>query len=298
MAEITIGGRQVGDNHRVFLIGEIGINHNGDVDIAKQLIDAAVKAEFDAVKFQKRNVEKCYPRDVLNTPRASPWGTTTREQKLGLEFSYDEYLEIDDHCKKNNIMWFASPWDEDSVEFLERFNVPCHKIASARARNSERLWHCLRATGRPLIFSTGACDQDHVDYAVRELGEGNLILMHCVLEYPFADPRKANLRTIQTLKNRYDTPVGYSGHEDPSLLDVSLCAVARGAASLERHITLNRDMYGSDQKASITPDEMVVLAQRVRSFEEILGDGVKRVLPGEAANFEKLQAPKAVVCAK
>jgi N-acetylneuraminate synthase len=287
MAEVHIGGRPVGDGHPVFVIGEIGINHNGKVDIAKKLIDGAVAAGCQAVKFQKRTIELCYTPEELAKPRKSPWGETNGHQKRGLEFGFEEFSEIDRYCKERGILWFASPWDEQSVDFLEHFNPPCHKIASARAREEDGFLRYLRSTGRPIIFSTGACDEDHIKHAVDVLGEKDLILMHCVLEYP-CDSSELNLRVINTLKKWFpNVPVGYSGHERG--VATSVAAVALGAVAVERHITLDRTMYGSDQSASLELDGLVNLVRDVRACEGALGDGNKRILPAENVNWEKLR---------
>ena len=287
MAEITIAGRPVGDGHPCWVVAEIGINHNGDVEIAKKLIDGAVAAGCDAVKLQKRTIELCYTPEELARPRQSPWGDTTGHQKRGLEFGLEQYQEIARYCKERGIIWFASPWDEQSVDFLEQFDPPCHKVASARARDEDDFLRYIRSTGKPVIFSTGACSEEHVRHAVEVLGEENLLLMHCVLEYP-CDASELNLRMVTTLKKWFpNVPIGYSGHERG--LATSVVAAALGAVSIERHITLDRHMYGSDQPASLELDGLVQLVRDIRACQIALGDGVKRILPAEEANYQKLR---------
>lgn len=287
MPEVIIGGRPVGDGHPCFIVAEIGINHNGDLVVAKQLIDMAVSAGCDAVKFQKRTVELCYTPAELAQSRESPWGTTNGDQKRGLEFGRAEFDEIHSYCSEKGILWFASPWDEPSVDFLEVYEPPCYKIASPRVKGEDAFLKYLRGTGRPLIMSTGACEESDVRHAVDILGTENLILMHCVLTYPISSEH-LNLKTIQTLRNWFPTvPVGYSGHEvgEPT----SVMAAVLGACSVERHITLSRAMYGSDQAASLEPSGLDRLVRDIRTWERASGDGVKRVLPSEEANFQKLR---------
>lgn len=294
--QILIGGRPVGSGNRCYLIAEIGINHNGDINLAKELILAASKAGFDAVKFQKRTVDACYTKEELAAvrPGPSPWGDdiTNDVQKRKLEFGYNEYAEISRFCREIGIHWFASPWDEESVDFLELFDPVCHKIASARARDEDKFWRYLRQTGRPIILSTGACTEEDVRHAVDVLGPEDLMLMHCVLKYP-CEIAEANIQMVRTLQEWFpDVPVGYSGHEQPITTAPTLAAVAMGAAAVERHITLNRCLYGSDQKASVEPQELVELATGIRMIEDARGDGVKRVLLGEEKNWQKLRRKK------
>lgn len=287
MAEVCIAGRKVGVGHPVFVVAEIGINHNGDLVIAKRLIDTAVDAGCQAVKFQKRTIELCYTPEELAAPRESPWGTTNGEQKCGLEFGQREYEEIDRYCRERGILWFASPWDEPSVDFLEQFNPPCYKIPSPRVRESDNFLRYVCSKGRPIILSTGACEEQHVRHAVEVLGEGDLVLMHCVLKYPCEDAF-LNLRMIQTLQGWYQSiPIGYSGHEKG--VASSVMAAVLGATMIERHITLDRAMYGSDQAASMEKPGLERLVRDIRVWETARGDGEKRILPAEEANFQKLR---------
>jgi len=287
MPEVIIGARPVGDGHPCFIVAEIGINHNGDLAVAKQLIDMAVSAGCDAVKFQKRTIELCYTSAELAQARESPWGSTNGDQKRGLEFGRPEFDEIDAYCKEKGILWFASPWDEPSIDFLEVYDPPCYKIASPRVRGEDTFLKYLRGTGRPLIMSTGACEESHVRHAVDILGTEDLILMHCVLTYPISSEH-LNLRMVQTLRDWFPSvPVGYSGHEvgEPT----SVMAAVLGACSVERHITLSRAMYGSDQAASLEPSGLDRLVRDIRTWERAAGDGVKRILPSEEVNLQKLR---------
>ncbi|MGH2373243.1 MAG: N-acetylneuraminate synthase family protein [bacterium] len=272
----------------LFLIAEIGINHNGDVEIAKKLIDAAHSAGFDAVKFQKRTIEKVYPQDVLDSPRESPWGTTVRAQKEGLELSLEEYQAIDRHCRSLGIAWFASAWDEDSQLFLRRFQLPYNKVASAMLGH----WPLLRmiASERKKTFiSTGASTLEELDAVVSlfRSHECPFVLMHCNAVYPMPE-EDANLLCIPMLRERYTCEVGYSGHES-SLIKVCVAAVVLGAMALERHITLDRAMYGSDQAASISARALDDFVDAVRRAPALLGTGKKEVTPTEAAVRKKLR---------
>ena len=283
---VKIGNRNVGPGHPCFVVAEIGINHNGDIEIAKKLIDVAKDAGCEAVKFQKRTVDVVYTKAELDKPRESPWGKTNREQKLGLEFGYDQYVAIASHCAQRDILWFASPWDEGSVDFLEEFDPPCHKIASASLTDDGLLRH-IRKTGRPVILSTGMSTMGEIERAVEILGTDGLVLMHTVSTYP-AKTEDLNLKVIQTLARRFpDVPIGYSGHEHGTTR--SVCAVALGACMVERHITLDRAMYGSDQAASLEPTGLKLMVDNIRAFEAALGDGVKRVIPAEVSVKEKLR---------
>jgi N-acetylneuraminate synthase len=285
--KVRIGDRSVGAGHPCFVVAEIGINHNGDVNLAKKLIDIARGAGCDAVKFQKRDIELCYTQEELATPRESPWGKTNGEQKRGLEFNQEAYVEIDRHCREVGMMWTASPWDEPSVDFLEQFNPPFYKIPSARVRGEDEFLRYVRSKGRPVVMSTGACDEDAIRHAVNIVGEENLVLMHCVLTYPAAEGT-LNLRMIETLKSWFpNVPIGYSGHEVG--LPTSVMAAVLGAAMVERHITTSRAIYGSDQAASMEPAGITTLVRDIRMWERERGDGQKTVLPGELANFEKLR---------
>ncbi|PIP87106.1 N-acetylneuraminate synthase [Candidatus Campbellbacteria bacterium CG22_combo_CG10-13_8_21_14_all_36_13] len=287
MSNVAVGDRVVGDNSPCFVVAEIGINHNGDINIAKQLIQMAHEAGCDAVKFQKRTVELCYTPEELAVPRESPWGKTNGDQKRGLEFGLDEYIEIDHYCRELGIMWFASPWDKPSVDFLERFNPPCYKVASARVRGEDEFLHYLRQTGRPIVVSTGACEEEHILHVVDVLGRKNLIITHCVLQYP-CESVDLNLRVITTLKDLFpDVPIGYSGHEKG--VATSVMAVVLGAVLVERHITLDRTMYGSDQPASLERGGVEQLVRDIRVWERARGDGVNLILPAEEANWQKLR---------
>lgn len=282
--KVQIGGFCLGEN-RVFVTAEIGINHNGDVEIAKKLIDVAVAAGCNAVKFQKRKVDVVYTPEELARPRESPFGETNGDLKRGLEFGQKEYEEIDRHCRERGILWYASCWDECSVDFIEQFSPPCYKIASA-SLTDDNLLRYTRSKGAPIILSTGMSTLQQVDHAVEILGTRDLVMMHCVATYP-ADWRELNLRVIQTLRDRYQVPVGYSGHEVG--LFTTLTAVALGACMVERHITLNRVMWGSDQAASVEPVGVQKLVKEIRIFEQSQGDGTKRLLESEIPVMKKLR---------
>ncbi len=271
----------------IIIIGEIGINHNGDLEICKQLIDNAVKAGFDAVKFQKRTINKVYTKEMLDSPRESPWGTTQREQKEGLEFDESQYKEIDSYCKTKNIKWFASAWDLESQEFLKKFNLPYNKIASAMLVYSDLLEMVAKEQKRTFI-STGMSEIKDIDNAVEIFKKHNcdFDLMHTVSTYPMNDEH-ANLSVIKTLKERYQCKVGYSGHEDGIL--ISHAAAAMGVSSIERHITLSRSMYGSDQAASIEMNGMRILVEGVRKIELAIGDGIKKIIEEEKLIAKKLR---------
>lgn len=287
MATVNIAGHLVGDGYPVFVIAEIGINHNGNIEIAKELINIAHEAGCDAVKFQKRTIDLCYTKEELDAPRESPWGKTNRDQKMGLEFGLREYREIDRHCKEIGIMWTASPWDEPSVDFLEQFSPPFYKIPSPRVRDEDDFLKYVRAMGRPIIMSTGACEEAHIRHAVVVVGEDDLVLMHCILQYP-CESEDLNLEMIRTLKSWFpNIPVGYSGHEKgpaPSLIAATL-----GACMVERHITLDRTMYGSDQAASLERSGLEHLVRDLKMLHRARGSGVRSVLPSEQKNWEKLR---------
>jgi N-acetylneuraminate synthase len=283
---VTIGDKPVGPGQPVYVIGEIGINHNGDIDIARQLIDIAADAGCDAVKFQKRTPELSTPAAQRDVMRDTPWGRMTYlEYKYRVEFEEEGYREIDVHCAKRGLHWFASPWDVPSVAFLETFDVVTHKIASASVTDLELLT-AVRETGKPVILSTGMSTLEEIDKAVETLGTDKLIMLHATSTYPLP-PHEANLRTIRTLADRYGVPIGYSGHERG--LQISIAAVALGAVALERHITLDRTMWGSDQAASLEPEGLRHLVRDVRIIQEALGDGVKRVFDGEQAPRQRLR---------
>jgi len=284
---VTIGSRTIGAGHPTYVIAEIGLNHNGDVEIAKQLIDVARRAGADAVKFQKRTPEIATPAHMRDVPRETPWGTMSYlEYRYRVEFGRDEYVEIGDYATLAGLDWFASPWDVPSVDFLEDLNVVAHKVASASLTDTALL-EALRATGKPIILSTGMSTLEQIDRAVEVLGRENLILLHATSTYPM-EPDEANLRVIPALQQRYaGVPVGYSGHERG--LQISLAAVALGAVAVERHITLDRTMWGSDHSASLEPAGLEHLVRDIRVIEEALGDGAKRVFPGELAPMAKLR---------
>ncbi|MEV4572361.1 N-acetylneuraminate synthase family protein [Nonomuraea jabiensis] len=283
---VAIGDVLVGDGEPVYVIGEIGINHNGDIDIARRLIDVAAEAGCQAVKFQKRTPAICVPEEQKGQIRQTPWGEMTYlEYKERTEFGYDEYRQIAKYCDERGLHWFASPWDVPSVEFLEEMDVLVHKVASASVADHELL-RVLAATGKPIILSTGMSTLSEIDAAVEILGTDKLIMMHATSTYPLP-PEEANLRTITTLKERYGVPVGYSGHERG--LQISLAAVTLGAVTVERHITLDRTMWGSDHAASLEPAGLEHLVRDIRIIEQAMGDGVKRVFPGEEAPKARLR---------
>ena len=282
---VKIGDRLVGENQPTFIIAEIGINHNGSLDIAKKLIAAAVVAGCDGVKFQKRTVDVVYTLEDLARPRANPFGNTNGDLKYGLEFGKAEYQEIAAYCKSNNILWFASAWDEASVDFLEQFEPPCYKIASASLTDDRLLKHHLQYK-RPIILSTGMSTLEQIDRAVEILGTDNLIIMHCTSTYP-SQPEELNLKTISTLKERYGVPIGYSGHEKD--ISASIAAVALGACAVERHITLDRTMWGSDQSASLESQDFIELVKNIHTVERAIGDGIKKVYDSEMPIIKKLR---------
>jgi N-acetylneuraminate synthase len=283
---VKIGERLVGDGQPVYIVAEIGINHNGDVDIAKRLIDAAKLAGCDAVKFQKRTPELCVPPEQRNIPRETPWGLITyMEYRYKVEFGYEQYAEIDRYCKQQGITWFASCWDVPSVDFIEQFDPPRYKVASASLTDDELL-HRLNATGKPILLSTGMSTMDEIRHAVSMLDRDRLIIMHSTSTYP-CPPQELNLRVIQTLKQEFGLPVGYSGHEVG--LQTTYAAVVLGACVVERHITLDRAMWGSDQAASVEPGGFMRLVRDIRVIEQALGDGIKRVYESELAARAKLR---------
>ncbi len=285
-ATIEIAGRSVGDGHPTYIIAEIGINHNGDVELAKKLIDVASLAGCDAVKFQKRTPELCVPPEQRNKERETPWGTMTyMEYRYRVEFGEEEYREIDRYCMSKGLTWFASCWDEPSVDFVERFNPPCYKIASA-SLTDEGLLERLKATGRPLILSTGMSTMEEIRRAVNLLSGSPLLIAHSTSTYP-CPPSELNLRMVQTLKREFNCPVGYSGHEVG--LQTTCAAVVLGACFVERHITLDRAMWGSDQAASVEPQGLMRLVRDIRVIEQALGDGIKRVYESELPVRAKLR---------
>ena len=284
--EIKIGNRLVGDGHPVYIIAEIGINHNGDLDITKQMIDAAAHAGVDAVKFQKRTPEICTPLEQQKQMRETPWGYITYlDYRYKVEFGEKEYLEIDRYCKKKGIDWFASVWDEQAVDFMEQFDTPAYKIPSASITDHNLLRH-TRKTGRPLVISTGMSTIEQIRAAVEVVSTENLAITHCTSTYP-CEPEELNLRMIRTLRDEFPCPVGYSGHE-VGLVPPQV-AVALGASMIERHLTLDRAMWGSDQAASVEPSGFERLVKYVRVAEASLGDGVKRVYESELSSLKKLR---------
>lgn len=284
---VRLGDRLVGDGCPAYIIAEIGINHNGSLDVAKRLIDSAVRAGCDAVKFQKRTPEKCVPYDQWNLERETPWGRMTYiDYRRKVEFDREDYQEIDDYCREFGIDWFASPWDEEAVEFLEDFNPVCYKAASA-SLTDHALLRAMRATGRPIIISTGMSTMEEIDMAVEVLGTENLLIAHATSTYP-CPPHELNLRMIETLKGKFPgVPVGYSGHETG--LATTWAAVAMGATFIERHITLDRAMWGSDQAASVEPGGLDRLVKDIRDIELAMGDGIKRVYESELGPRAKLR---------
>ena len=291
MSTVKIGNKQLGPGQPCYVIAEIGINHNGDIDLAKRLISVAVAAGCDAVKFQKRTVEVVYTEKELAQPRPNPFGDTNGDLKRGLEFEQEDYQEISNFCKQVKIDWFASPWDEFSVDFVERFNPPVYKIASASLTDDNLLRH-IRATGKPVIASTGMSTYDEIDHAVEVLGRTNTVLMHTTSTYP-AKYEQLNLRAIPTMIERYGIPVGYSGHETG--IPTSVAAAILGACCVERHITMDRAMWGSDQAASLEPNGISRLVRDIRLCEQSMGDGVKRVYEDEIPVMKKLRRVGAAV---
>ncbi len=285
MNAVQIDGRPVGKGRPCYVTAEIGINHNGDVDIAKKLIDLAVVAGCDAVKFQKRTIDVVYSPEELARERDNPFGVTNGDLKRALEFDFEEYREIDEYCRTKKITWFASPWDEQSVDFLERFDVPCHKIASACLTDKGLLRH-IRETGKPIILSTGMSTLDQIDEALEVLGRDDVILLHSCSTYP-SYYEELNLAVIPKMAERYGINIGYSGHETG--IASSIAAVALGACMVERHITLDRAMWGSDQAASLGPSGLIQLMRDIRLVETSLGDGVKRLIEREKPILKKLR---------
>ena len=275
----------VGDNYPCFIIAEIGINHNGDIETAKKLINVAHFCGCNAVKFQKRTVDKVYTKEELSIPRDSIFGKTNGDLKRGLEFDYDEYKIINEYCKELKMPWFASCWDVDSVDFIEQFDVCAHKISSACLTDIELLKK-IKSTDKPVLLSTGMSTIDEIDKAVDILGTDNLIIYHCTSTYPTSN-NEINLNAIPMLKERYNCPIGFSGHERG--IFPSSAAVILGACSVERHITLDRTMWGSDQAASLEPEGLRKLVRDIRNVKDILGDGIKVVYESELPIRKKLR---------
>jgi N-acetylneuraminate synthase len=284
--EIKIGGKMIGDGHPTYIVGEIGINHNGDIEIAKQLIDVAKWAGVDAVKFQKRTPELCVPEEQKTKMRETPWGYISYlDYRYKVEFGKDEYQEIDAYAKEKGMTWFASPWDEKSVDFLEDFSPVCYKVASA-SLTDKVLLERIKETGRPVIMSTGMSTVEEIKDAVKFMGTDNLMITHTTSAYP-CEPEELNLRMIKTLQEMFPVPVGYSGHEVG--LVPSAVAVALGASLVERHITLDRALWGSDQAASVEPGGLNRLVKYIRATEVSLGDGEKHIYESELSSLSKLR---------
>ncbi|HEX9333986.1 MAG TPA: N-acetylneuraminate synthase family protein [Anaerolineales bacterium] len=285
--EIKIGNRMVGDGQPAYIIAEIGINHNGDLGIAKQMIDAAAHAGVDAVKFQKRTPEICTPPDQQTQMRETPWGYITYlDYRYKVEFNEDQYCEIEKYSKQKSIMWLVSVWDEPSVDFMEKFDTPAYKIPSASLTDFD-LIRKARATGKPIILSTGMSTMQQIHQSVKIAGEKDLVLMHCTSTYP-CEPEELNLKMIETLRHEFpNIPIGYSGHEVG--LVPSSVAVALGACMVERHLTLDRAMWGSDQAASVEPGGFERLVKYIRVSEAALGDGVKKVYASEQSSLKRLR---------
>jgi len=288
--EIKLGNKLVGDGQPAYIIAEIGINHNGDLDIAKKMIEAAVHAGADAVKFQKRTPEVCTPPEQQKQMRETPWGYMTYlDYRYRVELGLEQYREIDKTCKKLGIDWLVSVWDEPSVDFMEQFETPAYKVPSASLTDRALLKYA-RKTGKPLIISTGMSTMDEIKRGVDAVGLENLIIMHCTSAYP-CEPEELNLRMIDTLRREFpDNPIGYSGHEVG--LVPSAVAVALGACVVERHFTLDRAMWGGDQAASVEPGGFEKLVKYIRVTEAGLGDGVKKVYASEQNSLKKLRRVK------
>lgn len=285
--EMKIGNRLIGEGYPTYVVAEIGINHNGDVDIAKQMIDAAVHAGVDAVKFQKRTPEVCTPPEQQKQMRETPWGYITYlEYRFKVEFGTDEYAVIDRHCKEKGIDWMVSVWDEPSVDFMEQFDTPAYKLPSAALTDLD-LIRKTRSTGKPIILSSGMSTMEQIRKAVEVAGDNELGLMHSTSAYP-CEPDELNLRMVETLRKEFpNLPIGYSGHEVG--LVPSTIAVALGACMVERHLTLDRAMWGSDQAASVEPGGFEKLVKYIRVTELALGDGVKKVYDSERSIMKKLR---------
>jgi len=283
---VKIGKHIIGEGHPLYIIAEIGINHNGDLDLAKRLIDAAVLAGCDAVKFQKRTPELCVPLQQREIMKETPWGLMTyMEYRHRVEFGQSEYEEINDYSRERNIDWFPSCWDQPSVDFIEQFEPVCYKIASASLTNDELLKH-INAQGRPIILSTGMSTMEEIHHAVSILEQERLLIAHCTSTYP-CPPEELNLSMIRTLHREFNCPIGYSGHEVG--LQTSYATVVLGACFIERHITLDRAMWGSDQAASVEPAGLMRLVRDIRVIEKALGDGVKQVYESELPGRLKLR---------
>lgn len=282
---VKIANKTIGDEFPCFVTAEVGINHNGSLELAKNLIDMAVNSGCDAVKFQKRTVDVVYSKEELAKERQSVFGNTNGDLKRGLEFSFEQYKEIDEYCKQKGIIWYASCWDEQSVDFIEQFNPPCYKIASA-SLTDDNLLKYTKKTGKPIFLATGMSSMEQIQHAVDVLGEDDLILYHCTSTYP-TDMTEINLKVITTLREKYSCPIGFSGHERgilPTIMSVML-----GANAIERHITTDRTLWGSDQAASLEFDGVNRIVRDVRQIKIILGDGNKVVYESEKPIIKKLR---------
>ena len=285
---VKIGKYNVGDLSHCFIIAEIGINHNGDINLAKRLVKLAKDNGCDAVKFQKRTVELVYSKHELEMERPNPFGNTNGDLKRGLEFSYEQYQEIDKYCRELDILWFASCWDKNSVDFIDSFNPPCHKIASASLTDDDLILH-IKSKGRPILLATGMSTQDEIDHVLSILGMDNLVLMHCTSTYPSLES-ELNLNVIPNYIKRYSCPIGYSGHEKGVL--PSVIAASMGACAIERHITTDRTLWGSDHPASLEPEGLRRLVRDIRLLNTIKGDGKKVVYESELPIIKKLRKVK------
>jgi N-acetylneuraminate synthase len=287
MSKIKVGERFIGDGEKVYIIAEIGINHNGSVKLAKKLIKGAKAAGCDAVKFQKRTPELCVPKEQWHVERETPWGRMTYiDYRHRIELSFDDYLEIDKYCKKKKIDWFASCWDEESVDFIEQFDPPLYKAASA-SLTDHNLLKKKKSTGKPLMMSTGMSTMEEIHAAVKAAGTENLLIAHSTSSYP-CRPEELNLKVIRTLKHIYpEIPVGYSGHETG--LVPTWAAVSLGASFIERHITIDRALWGTDQAASVEVVGFKRLVSNIRDIEKSLGDGVKKIYESEMGPRKKLR---------
>jgi N-acetylneuraminate synthase len=285
--EVRLGDRTVGDGHPTYIIAEVGINHNGDLDVARSIIDAAVHAGADAVKFQKRTPEVSTPPEQQKQMRETPWGYISYlEYRHKVEFGVEEYHRIDEYCRSKGVRWLVSVWDEPAVEFMEQFDTPAYKVPSASLTDVALLKR-VRQTGKPMIVSTGMSTMNQIHGAVSAVGTENLLIMHCTSTYP-CEPEELNLRMVETLRKEFSTtPIGYSGHEVG--LVPSAVAVALGACMVERHVTLDRAMWGSDQAASVEPGGFERLVKYIRVTEASLGDGIKRVYESEKPSMSRLR---------
>lgn len=282
---VKVGNKFIGSGQPCFIIAEIGINHNGCVKTAKRLIDIAVSSGCDAVKFQKRTVDIVYSEEELSMPRPNPFGETNGDLKRGLELKFEDYEEINDYCNKKGIMWFASCWDKNSVDFIEYFDPVCYKIASATLTDDDLLAYTA-SKKRPLLISTGMSTVEEIEHALKITGTDNVVLYHCTSTYP-TDPQESNLLAVADMIKKYDCPIGYSGHERG--ITPSILAVALGASSVERHITLDRTMWGTDHAASLEPEGLFRLTRDVRAVPVLFGDGNKIVYESEKPIIKKLR---------